>query len=111
MADCNNTLDFIKELNRMCDNSKCDDSCPLLGIRCDRRHISEEHIQRVQRWSDEHLEIKSCPICGSDAEIVTKTEYGDALFVRCKKFGCIEMRTGFGSRQQAAEAWNRRIEK
>lgn len=54
------------------------------------------------------LDLKPCPICGSDAEIITKMEYDDALFVRCTKLGCIEMRTGFDNYSQAAEAWNRR---
>lgn len=115
MADCNNTLEYKHEFLRMCKNyRKCRDGCPLKDMPChgaeDVAVISEESIEAIQKWSDEHPKLKPCPICGSPAEIATKPEYGDAFFAHCTKFGCIEIRTGFGNCQQAAEAWNRRAE-
>ena len=112
MANCNNTLDYIREHNRMCSTyRRCDNGCPLKGKECSEiKEMTEKHIDIVQKWSGEHPELKPCPICGSPTVITTRSGYGDAFLVCCAKPGCIEMRTGFGSYQQAAEAWNRRNE-
>lgn len=111
MADCNNTLEYKHEFLRMCNSyRKCRD-CPFNGEPCHGiDDISEKYIETVQKWSDEHPELKPCPICGETAEVTAKPEYGGAFFAHCTKFGCIEIRTGFGNYQRAAEAWNRRKE-
>lgn len=113
MANCNNTLEYKQEFHRMCETySGCRSGCPLKYKPCRGvEDISEESIEAVQKWSDEHPKLKPCPICGSPAEITARPESGDAFFVCCTKTGCIEMNAGFGNYQQAAEAWNRRIGK
>lgn len=115
MADCSKTVDFIKEFHRMCQYGNSCSECPLHDVECACQHIPTEDIDKViqivQKWSDEHSErseLKPCPICGSDARITIKQECINPFFVHCTKFGCIEMRTSFKSRQRAAEAWNRR---
>lgn len=55
--DCNNTLNFFKETKRMCESLTCCSSCPLDCIDeygCDLDQITQEHIERVQKWSDKH---------------------------------------------------------
>ena len=59
MADCSKTLEYVKELSRMCEyylntDSQCD-KCPLNGLRCNEiTSITEKYITRVQKWSDFH---------------------------------------------------------
>lgn len=59
MADCSKTLEYVKELDRMCKyylntDSKCD-KCPLKGLGCsDLTSITQNHIAEVQTWSDCH---------------------------------------------------------
>lgn len=110
MANCNNTLEYRHELLRMCEGYReCRNGCPLQSKPCHGvDEISEEYIEIVQKWSDEHPELKPCPICGATAGVTAKPEYGGAFFAHCTKFGCVEIRTGFGSYQQAAKEWNRR---
>ena len=51
-------------------------------------------------------ELKKCPFCGGEAEIVTESNH--ASFIRCKRRCC---RTYvFISPKVAIEAWNRREE-
>lgn len=69
MADCSKTLEYTKELDRMCKyylnldrmfkyylntDSKCA-KCPLKGLGCsDLTSITQNHIAGVQTWSDYH---------------------------------------------------------
>jgi len=57
--NCNNTLEYAHEAQRMCktfDNcSTC--PCPLYDMPCGHLEITAEHIRRVQAWSDAHPEI------------------------------------------------------
>lgn len=69
MADCSKTLEYVKELDRMCKyylnldrmfkyylntDSKCN-KCPLKGLGCsDLTSITQNHIAEVQKWSDCH---------------------------------------------------------
>lgn len=59
--DCSNTVNFFKEVKRICDKyvPYCA-VCPLdatdKGLTCHSffRHCSREAIEIVQKWSDEH---------------------------------------------------------
>lgn len=57
--NCNNTLEYSHEAERMCETfdncSTC--PCPLYGMSCGHLEITAEHINRVQAWSDAHPEI------------------------------------------------------
>ena len=61
--DCSKTLNYSHERRRMCD-SFCDQKgirlcfkCPLQGLYCTHVcRITPEHIDIVQKWSDEHPE-------------------------------------------------------
>lgn len=57
--NCNNTLDYSHEAERMCETfdncSTC--PCPLYGMSCGHLEITAEHIKIVQAWSDNHPEI------------------------------------------------------
>ena len=64
--DCNKTINFLHELQRLCDSrAQCEadaaneEQCPLFGICgdlptriCDED--AEAAIETVQKWSDEH---------------------------------------------------------
>lgn len=58
--DCNKTLDYIHELARMCHSFPgCKDDCPLRPICYGFTHTqltTQEHVNIVQKWSDEHPE-------------------------------------------------------
>lgn len=69
MADCSKTLEYAKELDRMCKyylnldrmfkyylntDSQCN-KCPLKGLDCNEpTSITQKHITEVQTWSDFH---------------------------------------------------------
>ena len=55
--DCNKTLDGVHELRRICTvYTKCE-GCPLKNIDCAFvRDITQEHVNIVQKWSDENPE-------------------------------------------------------
>lgn len=59
--DCSKTLDYSHERDRMCGAIKdgdCD-NCKLQGVggSCSNTsYITQEHIDIVQKWSDEHPE-------------------------------------------------------
>ena len=55
--NCNNTLEFIHEIERMCKAFTLCKDCPLDDIECRKADITAEHIKRVQIWSDAHPEI------------------------------------------------------
>lgn len=56
--NCNNTLDYVHEIARMCRafDEGCE-GCPLTKLHCELYEITPEHIRRVQAWSDAHPEI------------------------------------------------------
>lgn len=59
--NCNNTLDYVHEYERMCNIflscTGCT-GCPLRGLTCSAvENITSEHIRRVQEWSDAHPEV------------------------------------------------------
>lgn len=67
--NCNNTLDYEHEFNRMCDTFHCSSDCPLCVLPCGAvKNITPEHINRVQAWSDAHPEIT---LTGKQVEIRT----------------------------------------
>lgn len=59
-VDCSKTLNYVKEFTRMCkeyadDSLYCSNSCPLNEMEgCEVIHITQEHINIVQKWSDEN---------------------------------------------------------
>lgn len=55
--NCNHTLDYAHEANRLCKTYRGCLDCPLYGLGCEWDHITPEHIRRVQAWSDAHPEI------------------------------------------------------
>ena len=57
--DCSKTLNYGAELDRMCDantsEGRCKTGCGLYKLTCWRaKEITQEHIDIVQKWSDEH---------------------------------------------------------
>lgn len=58
--DCNNIMDYGHEYCRLCDSHpSCndDDECPLRGRYCGTLgRITQEEIDILQKWSDEHPE-------------------------------------------------------
>lgn len=56
--DCSKVLDYLHEIARICTvYTKCE-GCPLKNINCAFVHdITQEHVNIVQKWSDEHPEI------------------------------------------------------
>lgn len=59
MADCSKTVEFIRELVRLCQNNDCPDGCPMQvkGAPCigsPHLGLCEDAIAIVQKWSDEH---------------------------------------------------------
>lgn len=55
--DCNKTLDFSHECSRMCHSVYACEECPLHTRCADLSDITAEHIDIVQKWSDEHSEM------------------------------------------------------
>ena len=59
--DCSKTLDYKHEINRACKmNEYCYHDCPMWGkTGCiDISEVTQEDIDRLQRWSDEHPEAQ-----------------------------------------------------
>lgn len=57
--NCNNTLEYVHEVSRMCKKTypNCEE-CPLSQLDpCDALAVTAEHINRVQAWSDANPEI------------------------------------------------------
>ncbi len=55
--DCNKTLDYAHELNRMCEAYEMCDGCPLSTMtNCNDAMNPSKRIGIVQKWSDEHPE-------------------------------------------------------
>ena len=55
--NCNNTLDYVHEYERMCRTFNECSGCPLAELHCELYKITPEHIRRVQAWSDAHPEV------------------------------------------------------
>ncbi len=54
-VDCSKTLNYFKELKRMCTSGDGCEGCPLDEYSCCIiNDITQEHIDIVQKWSDEH---------------------------------------------------------
>lgn len=61
-------------------------------------------------------ELKPCPFCGGEAEIISGSEFRDFVsepidelfFVKCSK--CYVPTALFPSPQEARKAWNRRVD-
>lgn len=55
--DCSKLLDFIHEMNRMCDEIDCH-NCSLYELtNCgDMNNFTQKHIDAIQKWSDSHPE-------------------------------------------------------
>lgn len=55
--NCNNTLDYAHEYERICNKFRGCNNCPLRGLTCSVvEDITPEHIRRVQAWSDANPE-------------------------------------------------------
>ena len=61
-------------------------------------------------------EIKPCPFCGGEANVVELNDFVcDRFTVNCKDSKCIGFYIGyineglFSSKEEAIEAWNRRV--
>lgn len=55
--NCNNTLDYAHEYERMCNIFRGCSGCPLCDLDCGvTEAITSEHIRRVQEWSDANPE-------------------------------------------------------
>jgi Lar family restriction alleviation protein len=55
-------------------------------------------------------ELKSCPFCGSEAEMYVSeigAKQGDGFWIRCDN--CEIEQHGFYSEDEAIERWNRRV--
>ena len=102
--DCNNTITFIKEWNRMCDSyDSCSYECPLYKPSyseiCEDWITNENHIEEaieiVQKWSDEQF-IEWRPVDGYE----DRYEVSNTGIVRsvdriiCRKDGFTSERKG-----------------
>lgn len=55
--NCNNKLEYVHEVRRMCNANHFCDNCPLRDLTCSVvEKISPEHIRCVQKWSDANPE-------------------------------------------------------
>lgn len=60
--DCSNVFNFVAEFKRLCvafnDDDKCGKECPMYDETIDDcvcfLTITNEHIYKLQKWSDEH---------------------------------------------------------
>lgn len=121
MVDCSKTLDFSKEFKRMCD-TYCKDSChdcPLDYSKtydCAVEDITQEVIDIVQKWSDEHPDIKPCPFCGKsdcvefnwEGDIVTPLQV--QVICNATKGGCGSSSGFKDSEEEAWKLWNKRVD-
>lgn len=57
--NCNNTMDYVHEFIRMCNEFSICGNCPMARAKlsCKASDISEAHINIVQEWSDAHPEF------------------------------------------------------
>lgn len=56
--DCSKLLDFVHEMNRMCDEINDCRNCSLYELtNCgDMNNFTQKHIDAIQKWSDTHPE-------------------------------------------------------
>ena len=126
MADCSKTLEYSKEFSRMCNHYgdlwDCE-GCPLQAndYQCENRDITQEVIDIVQKWSDEHPDIKPCPFCGESdfVELCSDADYiDDPCDGHIEQFQvcCNAIKGGCGScggfrdtEEEALELWNKRL--
>lgn len=120
--DCSKTIDFLSELERLCDSrDKCvadtanKEQCPMFGIcRFTYSKICVEDIktaiETVQKWSDEHSKktyvqdfFEKFPKAQSNSDgtpfVCRKTTYGG----KCPGIEC-------NSRMECDECWNEPME-
>ena len=77
--DCNKTLDFSHEYNRLCHSFDCEE-CPMHTRCADVSDITEEHIAIVQKWSDEHPE--SPKLTKAEHDFLASFMFPDELAIR-----------------------------
>ena len=88
--DCNKTLDFLKEKARMCNMYSCCLGCPFAtpDMECAFSHnMTQEHIDIVQRWSDDHPEMPK--LTKKEYEFLSAFPYSNGMLIN---------RTGLGLR-------------
>ena len=56
----------------------------------------------------DEIELKTCPFCGAEAELILYDENYDVCQVRCRH--CFAATWNADSKELAAEAWNRRAD-
>ena len=55
------------------------------------------------------IELKPCPFCGGEAEIIRQPGYGDKPYAAsCGTGGCMAVIFPFATPEEAAKKWNRR---
>lgn len=55
MADCSKTINFFAEAKRMCDTLFSCKECIFYDLgECNLSEITQNHIDQLQKWSDEH---------------------------------------------------------
>ena len=121
MADCSKTLDLSKEFNRLCYtyDAECE-GCPLenSNYSCDGygvTNVTQEIIDIVQKWSNEHLDIKPCPFCGKSNCVEFNWEDDEAypqvqVICDATKDGCGSSSGFRDNEEEALEVWNTRVE-
>lgn len=99
--DCNKTLDCVHELRRICTvYTKCE-GCPLKNIDCAFvRDITQEHVNIVQKWSDEHPEPPK--IRKEDLAFIKAFKIRDSKYIE-RHQGHLRVVTMYGS--QEFEIW------
>jgi Lar family restriction alleviation protein len=65
-----------------------------------------EHGRRREVNANDKIELKPCPFCGGKAEMVS--DFDDEHYVYCS--GCKGGWKTMETPEEAAEAWNRRVE-
>lgn len=60
----------------------------------------------------ENRELKPCPFCGGEAELITRKQcYADSYTVRCKNQGCRgRAQKLVRAKHEAIKSWNRRAD-
>ena len=116
--DCGKTLDFSKEFNRLgyTYDAECK-GCPLenSNYSCDVHDVTQKIIDIVQKWSDEHPEIKPCPFCGKSDCVEFNWEDDEAypqvqVICDATKDGCGSSSGFRDNKEEALELWNTRVE-
>ena len=111
MADCSKTLDYAKEHRRMCDAHSGCLKCPLNDRSCGTDAVTQEYIDIVQKWSDEHPDIKPCPFCGKSDTVEIECD-SEHIYVFCNTYndGCGASSGYCNTEEEALELWNKRVD-